>query len=448
MNRASRLSLLSQSLWVFGFLGGWPLLGAAGQESNPNVERVRRDLGYYREAEAAKEAADVEAQIQALREEFRQAMQRQDERIRRIEEGLEQLQAKSAAPSLPPSASPAPRPALPVPGLMPKDKLSVCSQGCDFQDLQKAVNAASAGGTITLAAEINGSCAVINKPVHIKGLRGSNGRRAHLVGGVCNGKGPLVTAAKDIVIEGLEISGIRVGDGNGACVRLDKGTRDLLIRDLYCHDSQDGVLGIIAGMLLVEDSQFVGNGFGGQAHGLYVYGDEVLIRRSQILSTQNAGHSLKVGAQKLTVEDSVIAALNGHNSRALDAFAGGVIELRNNVIQQGPASDNSDVIGLGLEPKRLLPSGHSFLAEDNWVIFDNPDRSHKIFIRGQVLGPIVVRNNVFVGMDGLGVDAAKDEGNRWFADRKEVGLPAFDGSLASLPSPGKSPVKEGGLKPK
>ncbi len=415
------------------------------EEIDPRVERIRRDLGYYRQNE--NQNGGLAAEIRALREEFRQATERQDNRIRQIEEELKQLKPMAKpSPQTPPQTISAEPPRTEVKPLLPAlnkgGGISVCHQGCDFQDLQQAVDAAPPGGLISVAAEINGTCAVINKPLRLSGLQGKDGSRAHLAGGVCLGKASLVTAAPNITIEGFEISGIQVGDGNGACIRLDPGSRDITIKNLYCHDSQDGILGGFSGRLTLEDSTFESNGFGnGQAHGLYLTdGNEAVIRRSKILSTKDAGHSLKSGVQKLIVEDSVIAALNGHNSRALDAFAGGDISLRRNVIQQGPQSDNSDVIGLALEPNRLLPGGHSVLLEDNWVIFDDDTRGQKVLFRGQKLGSVVVRNNMMVGLNRIGIDGVREEGNRWAENRSQAGLPAYDGSLATLPGPGKKPA--------
>lgn len=410
---------MSKSRNILRFLQWLPALLVFGLASGAETKNAGK----------AQNTGDLKAEIQALREELRQTRENLDSHFQRIEDALKLNAGKETAQAPPPP--PVPKPAEPPksPGV-----LSVCGQGCDFRDLQKAVDAAAPGGEIAVEAEINGTCAIIRKPLHIVGKRGTDGRRAHLAGGVCNGKAPLVTAAANIVIEGFEISGIAVGDGNGACIRLDPGTRDLSVRDIYCHDSQDGILGASDGHMLIEDSVFIGNGFGnGRAHGIYlVGGDEVLIRRSRILSTQNAGHLLKSGARKLTVEDSIIAALNGRNSRVLDAFAGGEVVLRHNVLQQGPQSDNSDMIGLALEPARLLPDGHSLIMEGNWVIFDNPDR-RGVLIRGRKLGPLTARNNTFVGLNGMGLDGVEDVGNRWLATRKLAGLPPFDGTLSSLP---------------
>lgn len=371
---------------------------------------------------------DLKAKIRAIYEELRQTQERQNRHLQQIEDVLRLNTEKEAERPLPSAKAMSIEPNKY--GVM----LSVCSHGCDFNDLQKAVDATAPGGEIKVAPEINGTCAVISKPLHIVSKRGADGRRAHLVGGVCNGKAPLVTAASNIIIEGFEISDVAVGNGNGACIRLDPGTRDLTIRDIYCHDSQDGILGTSAGHFLIEDSSFIGNGFGnGQAHGLYIDGDQILIRHCQILSTQNAGHSLKSGALKLTVENSIIAALNGHNSRALDAYAGGNVVLRGNVIQQGPQSDNSAVIGIALEPARLLPDGHSLLLENNLVIFDNASRGG-ILLQGRKLGQMTTHDNIFVGLKGMGLDGVQDIGNHWFESRKQAGLKSFNGTLSSLPA--------------
>lgn len=396
------------------------------QTVDSRVDLVCQGLGYQKLGD--QNTDKLAAEIRTLREELRQSREQLDSRLQHIEHILSPNASKE--PAQPQQSS---SPNKPAEALKSTDILSVCNRGCDFNDLQKAVDAAAPGGEINVEPEISGSCAVINKPLRIIGKREKDGHRAHLVGGVCIGKAPLVTTAGNIVIEGFEISDINVSDGNGACLRLDPGTRDLTVRDIYCHDSQDGILGKSEGLFLIEDSSFVGNGFGnGQAHNLYIEGDEVLIRRSRILSAQNAGHSLKSGARKLTVEDSIIAALNGHNSRALDAYSGGEVVLLRNVIQQGPQSDNSDVIGLALESGRLLPDGHSLRLENNWVIFDDSGRG--ILIRGRKLGPITARGNTFVGLKGMGLADVQDIGNHWFETRKEAGLPPFDGTLSSLPN--------------
>jgi hypothetical protein len=309
--------------------------------------------------------------------------------------------------------------------------ISVCSEGCDFNDLQKAITAAESGAVIRVSPEIYHGCAVVNKTVHLIGRDSITGQRAHLQGGVCSGKAPLVITARDAVIEGFEISDIAVAYGNGACVRLDAGSANIVIRDIDCHDNQEGVLGASEGLLLIENSEFVRNGLDGQAHGIYISGgNEVVIRNCKILSSKNAGHSLKSGARKLTVLNSIIAALEGHNSRAVDAYAGGELVLLNNIIQQGPLSENDEVIGFGLELKRLVSGNHSFFMQGNLVIRDPAGRGE--LIQGRQLGQIQVLSNTLVGLNGLGMSGIDESKNQWFKTRKLAGLPEFDGTLASL----------------
>lgn len=381
---------------------------------------------------------EVAQQVESLRQEFRQAMAAQERRLRELEAALLRLSPpEPRTEAARPAPVPPPTPTAPPPS---RASLSVCAQGCDARDLQSAVRQAAPGGEIRVAAETHGDCAVLDKPLVLKGLRGADGRRAHLAGGVCMGKAPLVTTAANIVIEGFEITGAEVEDGNGACVRLDPGTRDLTIRDIHCHVVQDGLLGQVGGRLTVEDSTFIGDR-GGQTHGkfghgFYVWGDAALIRRTRILSIQHQGHTLKTGLGQLTVEDSVLAALDGHNSRAIDAYGGGNLVVRRSVIQQGPHSDNNDMIGLGLEPGRMLAGGHSLTLEDNWVVFDAGGRWRKSLLRGRELGPIALVGNRLVGVDAPGLDAVREIGDHWFDDRQKAGLPPFDGSLESLPKPG------------
>jgi hypothetical protein len=390
--------------------------------ATPSIAQATDDLN---------KAEDLSNEINALKKELRQARESEDLRLQHIETILKSNSAKTvAAPQ--PAVKAAPAETSPHQTVKSANLLTVCSQGCDFNNLQTAVNAAEPGAEIDVAPEIVGGCALLNKPLHLVGKKTADGRRAHLAGGVCMGKGPLIVNAANVVIEGFEISNVNVDSGNGACIRLDPGTNNLVIKDIYCHDNQEGILGNSSGLLLIENSVFVNNGFNARAHGLYINGgDEVLIRHTQILSTQNSGHSLKSGARKLTVEDSIIAALNGRNSRAIDAYAGGEIVLLRNIIQQGPQSENSDEIGLAMQTASLFPDGHSLRMEGNWVISDPQGRG--ILFRGQKLGPIILQNNTFIGLKGIGFDGVQDINNRWFVNRQQAGLPEFDGSLSSLP---------------
>jgi len=319
----------------------------------------------------------------------------------------------------------------------------VCLYGCEFSDLEKAIIATRPGGTVYIKAEVLNTCGLITKSLKIVGELKA-GKRPHLMSTSCRGKGALIIEAPNVEISNLEISDINVGDNNGACIRVGLAAKNVTLNNIYCHDSQNGVLASFynAGELRVSDSIFERCGAGGRSHGAYIQTDgDIVFKNVQFLSSKGVGHSLKVSAKNTLIEGSIIAALDGFNSRAIDHFGGGVLVVRNSIIQQGPKSDNRDMIGLAFEENRLQKGKHSVLLENNWIIFDQQaellslmsfNRGH--LFGGQKLGDITVRNNKIVAMSSVNMPSVVFEGNKFFKSRKEAGLFEFDGSLSSLPA--------------
>ena len=120
----------------------------------------------------------------------------------------------------------------------------------------------------------------------------------------------------------------------------------------------------------MEDSRFERNGFGGQAHGVYI-GPSVetfIFRNNHVLATTGEGHGVKSRAQRTIIENNVIAGLDGRDSRAIDVPNGGEVVIRGNVLQKGPNSANAQMIGLALEGKLHEPN--ETLIEHNLLVFD------------------------------------------------------------------------------
>jgi Right handed beta helix region len=304
---------------------------------------------------------------------------------------------------------------------------------CRYHGLQDALAAATPGDQIVLAPGVYEEGAVIATP-HLV-LRGEPG--AHLRGHAVEGKAALVVRANDVLIEGIECSDIAVRDNNGACIRIEGD--DLTVRDVHFHDNQQGILsGAGGGVLLIEGSLFERNGFGGQAHGVYV-GPTIrtlIVRNSRILATTGAGHGLKSRAQQTIVEHSVIAGLEGNDSRAVDLPNGGDVMLRGNVLEKGPNSENGQLIGLALEGP--LHEVNETLIEDNLVVFD-PLPVGLVQRLGQALGlmppkgtvvhsespgQVILRNNTIVGAREIGSDVI-EQGNRMYQSRRDAGLPPY-----------------------
>lgn len=267
---------------------------------------------------------------------------------------------------------------------------------------------------------------------------------AHIKDAAAGGKGAVVIYATDVTIEGLECSGIKVRDRNGACVRLHG--RNLTLRNVYFHDSEEGLLAANnTGTVLIEDSRFERLGQDGQAHGMYINHSEALIlRRNRIVSSRSEGHEVKSRAERTVIEDNVIASLGGGDSRLIDVPNGGEVIIRRNVLQEGRGSVNEELIGVGLEG--IKRKRNTVLIEGNTIIIDRP---RAILLRSVV--PVEMNDNVVIG----GKKAAKNapwravtpvairgplkragqltgSGNVWYPDRAAAGLAPYP---ALPPSP-------------
>ena len=183
-----------------------------------------------------------------------------------------------------------------------------------------------------------------------------------------NGKGILVTQS-DVTIQNLSFSGAAVADGNGAGIRYEGG--NLVIIDSYFHDNQDGLLANSDpnGTIRIVGSEFANNGAGdGFTHNLYVNNIASLVIDDSYFHDANVGHQIKSRAQSTTITNSRIYDGNGTGSYSIDLPNGGVGVIRNNVIQQGPNSDNPAIIHYGGESAAY--AGSSLLIEDNVVVND------------------------------------------------------------------------------
>lgn len=312
---------------------------------------------------------------------------------------------------------------------------------CHFTDLAAAAAAASPGTEIVLAPGVYEQGAVLAADGLI--LRGEPG--AHLKSHPVQDKAALVVSGDNVVIDGIECSGIEVPDKNGACIRIEG--ENLTVRNVNFHDNQQGILGgrLAKGTLLVENSRFERNGHGGQAHGLYIGRnvDNFVFRRNLVLSTRSEGHGVKSRARRSMIEDNIIASLDGNDSRAIDLPNGGEALIRGNILEKGPDSVNNQMIGIALEGN--LHPKTAISIEDNLIIFDSQmTLLSKLLGSTESLAPkrglvvrmgapveVILNHNVVIGAKSLGVDDAEAT-NITFATRKAAHLPPYPDISPSL----------------
>ncbi len=311
-----------------------------------------------------------------------------------------------------------------------KKEITLC-HSCEYTNLENALKAIKTNGTIFIDGGKYETCGYIKRPVRIIGKKFLN-KPAHLTRKACNNKAALVINAPNVTIENIEISNINVKDNNGACIRAEGKASNLLVMNVNCHDSQAGIIANIrSGKITLKNSVFEGNGFNeGKTHNVSINSKgSIEILNSKILSTKAKGHSLQINAPHMLIDNCVIATLNSNNSRALDNTIGGELIVKNSIIQQGPNSDNNEMIAFSLGSKKTLLAKQTIFLENNQLIFDKKDLflntlfNRKILFKIGGTIDIILKNNMIIGMGAFGVNGLEIRENTLFDTREEAGLP-------------------------
>lgn len=199
-------------------------------------------------------------------------------------------------------------------------------------------------------------CGRVDGPVAFNG--------AWLKGTVCQRKAALI-ADPGAVIENVKITDVTVGL-NGNCVRWQGGT--VVIRGMTCLRADMGVLGF-GEALVIEDSTIADTRDTGRDHGHLVYacprqsrGASLTITGTTLASPGREGHVLKTGCAYTRVEDSRLLGGDQDYSRLVDAFNGGVLEIRDSELTVGRDGGNGDLIGYGAEMRTRFEANRVVLT--------------------------------------------------------------------------------------
>jgi len=284
----------------------------------------------------------------------------------------------SGAPTPP---TPAPPPPAPPPGSSggtggtptpPAPGAHVLTVGSgsqfEFHTLHDAIAASHDGDVIQVqAGTYVNDFATITTNITIEGVGGM----AHLVATQSppNGKAILTTDA-NVTIDHLEFSGAQVPDGNGAGIRYETG--NLTITNSFFHDNQDGILGgnDLTASITINHSEFAHNGVGdGLTHNLYIGDVANLTIDNSYFHDAVVGHEIKSRAETTIVENSrIFDGANGTASYSIDLPNGGNAIINNNVIEQGPNSENPTIIAYGEEGS--VHANSSLQVTNNTILND------------------------------------------------------------------------------
>jgi hypothetical protein len=239
------------------------------------------------------------------------------------------------------------------------------------------------------------------------------GGRAHLRadGAHAEGKALWVIKGARTTIEGIEFSGVKVADRNGAGIRLEGP--GLTVRNCFFHHNENGILGGSSSEsdVVIEHSEFAHNGFGdGQSHNLYIGSVRTLILRYSYVHHAVVGHNVKSRALKnLIAYNRIMDERDGGASYAIDLPDGGLSIVMGNLIQQGPANENRTLVAYGAEGYKN-PLNELYFAS-NTMVNDDPRGGRFLFIRSGAHAVRIV-NNLFAGPGELGAGNAEFRSNR------------------------------------
>lgn len=305
--------------------------------------------------------------------------------------------------------------------------------GEQYTTLSAAVNAARNGDTIQVrqGTYVN-DFATITKNLTISGAGGM----AHFTATVPppNGKAILVTAG-DITLDGLEFSGAKVPDSNGAGVRFERG--HLTVRNSYFHDNQMGLLAVgdRDGSVTVERSEFghnlVADGSTHIGHNFYIGGTlgTVTIKDSYFHDAM-VGHQIKSRALNTEITGNRIFDLGGSGSYSIDLPNGGNALITNNVIQQGPNSENTAIIAYSAETNAPY-AGSRLIVSGNTIINQHPGSARGLVNFSKAISASIQKNRFF-GLAAAGIAS----GPNTQSQNEMLGLrPALDTSHPWATSP-------------
>jgi hypothetical protein len=289
--------------------------------------------------------------------------------------------------------------------------------GKEFQSLQEAKTAIKDGSMVYLKAGI------YKQGLNIKASNIEIIGEKNVVfdDAAVDGKAALVLSGDNVLVESIECRNIYVEDLNGACIRFEG--ENLTIRNLYAHDSQSGVMtSYNDGFLKIEYSTFErlgGKATGrGYAHAIYANVGVFSFFESKILTMGKEGSGLKSRSRKTIVTNSLLATLDGKDSRLIDVADYGELIIKNSILQQGNNSSNSQLIAFGLEKRPINYSINRIEITDNLFLLDREKAN--VIIAHKNAGEVLIENNTMIG-DYLYPNEFSKR-NPWYISREKAKL--------------------------
>ena len=249
---------------------------------------------------------------------------------------------------------------VPLPAQSGSGPYVVTESGRSFGRLQDAVDAIGEGeGTIRVAPGYHRDCAV-QTAGRVAFVAAEPGR-AIFDGVTCEGKAALVLRGAGARVDGLVFQNMRVPDGNGAGIRLEQSSLDI-VNSLF-RNSEEGILTADdkQATLTIDRSTFSRLGRCDRglscAHSVYTghYG-RVVVTRTRF-EKGSGGHYLKTRAARVDINDNSFDDTQGTVTNYLiDLPSGSTGRVVNNLLIQGRDKENYSALIAVAAEERQNPS--------------------------------------------------------------------------------------------
>ena len=246
---------------------------------------------------------------------------------------------------------------------------TVAETGQEFARLSDAIDAiGDRQGTVLIAPGTYRECAVqqagyISFKAEVPG-------RTIFDGGICEGKAALVLRGRSAAVDGIIFQNMRVPDGNGAGIRLEKG--NLAITRSVFRNSEQGILTAQdpTGEIVIDQTTFSELGRCDRglscAHSIYI-GDfgSLTVTRSRF-ERGNGGHYVKSRAARAIIQNNAFDDTRGQATNyMIDLPAGASGMISGNVFVQGQDKENySAFIAIAAEGKVRSSAGLAVSGND------------------------------------------------------------------------------------
>ena len=186
---------------------------------------------------------------------------------------------------------------------------------------------------------------------------------------------PLTTEPSTVEIDGFDFKNATSSYAdNAAGIRFQGNTHLILNNDGFFNNDEGILVGNTGGTdsVIINNSEFSSNGWGGQDHNIYIgHINSFTLTNSYIHGVKpdvGDGNEVKSRAENNTIIGNRIYDDNSFASYSIDLSNGGNATIQNNVIEQGPNSENWHIISYA--PEGQTNSGTNVDISNNVIVND------------------------------------------------------------------------------